>query len=359
VAAVTGSVGKTTAKEAIAAVLARRYRLLRSEGNANNEIGLPLTLLALESEHQAAVLEMAMYAPGEIALLCDIARPQIGVVTNVGPTHLERLGTIERIAAAKGELVQALPAGGCAILNGDDPLARGLGALSRAPVITFGLGIENTVRATNVQSQGWQGVAFRGHVSAGGPLGWPEADVDLSTTMLGAHAVQPALAAVAVGLAMGVSWEAIAAGLTGVGAGPRLVPIAGPNGSMLLDDSYNASPMSAGAALDLLATLPGRRMALLGDMLELGAAEEHGHREVGERCAEVVDVLWTLGERGQMIAAAALSAGMPADRVRHLADCDEAIALARSTLGAGDVLLIKGSRGMAMEGIVAALRRAD
>jgi len=357
VVSITGSVGKTTTKDVIASVLAERYVTLKSAGNYNNEIGLPLTLMALEPKHERAVLEMGMYALGEIASLCHIARPQVGVVTNVGPTHLERLGTIERIAQAKAELVQSLPeavVGGIAILNGDDSRVRGMEALTTARVVTFGMG-ENAVRATDVVSRGLDGVEFTAHVTGLEDLGVMDATCSLRVNMLGRHAVMSALAAVAVGLVDGLSWEEIAQGLLSLGQGVRLVPKPGIYGSTILDDVYNASPVSTGAALDLLAELPGRHLAVLGDMLELGVYEKEGHRAVGRRCADTLDLLVTVGERARFIAEGAREAGLRPLAVHAMADNKSAIELLSGLLQEGDVLLVKGSRGMTMETIVAAL----
>lgn len=352
---VTGSVGKTTAKEVIAALLQQRFVTLKNEGNANNEIGLPLTLLTLTPHHERAVLEMAMYALGEIALLCDLAQPILGVVTNVGPTHLERLGSIERIAQAKAELVQALPPEGLAILNGDDPRVRAMGALTRAPSITFGLGPENDLRALNVQTLGLEGIAFEIEIRT---ERFPTAPrrASLRTPLLGRHAVMPALAAIAVGLAEGLDWATISRGLEQMSTGPRLVPKHLQNGILLLDDTYNASPASCQAALDLLSSITGRHIAVLGDMLELGEYEERAHREVGAMCAaHRVARLITVGERARWVAEGAREAGLPAENILKTSTNQEALALLKEIVREGDIVLIKGSRGMAMEEIVRAL----
>lgn len=355
VVGVTGSVGKTTAKEVIAAALAARGSLLKSEGNANNEIGLPLTLLQAQPSQRFAVLEMGMYALGEIALLCDIAQPQVGVVTNVGPVHLERLGSIERIAQAKSELVQALPQDGLAVLNGDDARVRGMATLTAAPSITYGLSAENDVHALAVESRGLEGITLRVRARARPDVGVSEGEMTLHSGLLGRHAALPILAAAAVALAEGLGWEEIAQGLEATGPAQRLSPLRLANGVLLLDDSYNASPASAEAALDFLASLPGRRLAVLGDMLELGEYEEQGHREVGHRCAQAADLLITVGRRARWIAQGAVEAGLPPAQVHCLVDCPQAQSLLRRLLAPGDVLLIKGSRGMAMEAIVQAL----
>jgi len=344
VVAVTGSVGKTTCKELIASVLSKRFRTLKSEANLNTEIGIPLTLLQLTEDHQRAVLEFGMYARGDIALLSRIARPRIGVVTNIGPVHLGRLGSQGAITAAKAELIEALPADGSAILNGDDIRTSGLATRTQARVVYYGLSEQCAVRATDLVSRGLDGIEFR--------LTTPAGNTAARLPLPGKHHVYAALAAAAVGIEEGMTLSEIAGALgeTKLDLRSRIVP--GPNGSTILDDSYNASPASMQAALDLLSELPGRRIALLGDMLELGAAELEGHRRVGERAASASDVLLTVGERARVIADAALVASA---EVRHLASTAEAIAALKQELRAGDHLLIKASRAMAFEEVVSAL----
>mgnify|MGYP003730117715 CR=1 FL=1 len=352
VVGVTGSVGKTISKEAIAAVLRRRYRTLKSEGNYNNEIGLPLTLLHLTTAHERAVLEMGMYNLGEIAQLARIARPQVGVVTNVGPTHLERLGTIERIAQAKAELPQALPPaeeGGVAVLNADDERVAAMAGQTQARLFTYGLTPAADLWADEIESAGLAGIRFALHYQG--------QTVRIHAPLLGRHSVHTALCAAAVGLVEGLTWEEIVAGLQDPSVQLRLVVVPGPAGSTLLDDTYNASPASCLAALRLLAELQGRKIAVLGDMYELGSFEEEGHRLVGRQARQVADRLVAVGRLGRIIGEEALQAGMPAEAV-HLAETNEqAIALLQTLIQGGDVVLIKGSRGMKMEQIVAALSR--
>ena len=355
---VTGSVGKTTTKDAIAAVLAQRYPTLKNTGNRNNEIGLPLTLTELNAAHRVAVLEMGMYDLREIAQLCEIARPQIGVVTNVGPTHLERLGTIERIAQAKAELVQALPAGGVAVLNGDDHRVAAMAEQTSAASVTIGLAPgRHTFTAGDIEGRGIEGIAFTVTAQGRDDLGLLPTTRRLRCAMIGEHAVWTALAALAVGQLRGLTWEEIEAGLASLGAGPRLVPKEGRDGMLILDDSYNSSPTSCHAALDALAPLHGRKVVVLGDMLELGAAEQSGHLEVGRHCAAVADVLLTVGERARGIAEGALSAGMAPERIVQAADRAEALDALEGLLAPNDLILIKASRGMALEALVDHLER--
>ncbi len=347
---VTGSVGKTTTKEVIWSVLRKRFRTLKSWGNYNNEIGLPLTLLYLDSGYEQVVLEMGMYALGEIAELAAIARPHVGVVTNIGPTHLERLGTIERIAQAKSELVEALPPaseGGAAILNADDPMVRAMAEKTEAQVFYYGLDPTCDLWASHIESQGLEGVRFQLHHEG--------ERLHVKIPLLGRHSVHTALAAAAVGLVEGESWEEIIAGLWDVPEQLRLVAVQGIRGSTILDDTYNASPASTIAALNLLAELSGRKIAILGDMLELGDFEEEGHRKVGRRAVDVVSMLITVGPRARIIGQEALACGLAEEEVLMVEDNEQAIALMRQIVSPGDIVLVKGSRGMKMEEIVAAL----
>jgi len=350
VVGITGSVGKTSTKELVAQVLAQRYRVLKNPGNYNNEIGLPLTLLHARPEHQWAVLEMGFYVPGDIALLCDIAQPHIGVVTNVGMVHAERAGSREAIAQGKAELVEALPPQGAAVLNYDDPWVRGMAGRTAAQVFFYGLSPEADLWASDIEGLGLDGIRFVFHYQG-------EA-VPVHLPLLGRHAVQLALRAAAVGLLAGLDWPDLLEGLRSGRAQLRVMTVTTPQGALIIDDTYNAAPQSVLAALNLLADIQKRRkIAILGDMLELGPYEEAGHEMVGVRAAEVVDYLITFGSRARRIAQAARQAGLPAARVRAFSpeEMDALIAYARDLLGPQDVALIKGSRGMRMERIVAAL----
>lgn len=357
VVGITGSVGKTTAKEIIAAVLSQRYCTLKSEGNYNNEIGLPLTLLHLTARHERVVLEMGMYDLGEITYLATIALPRIGVVTNVGPSHLERLGTLERIAQAKSELPQALPAadeGGVAILNADDDWVRAMAGQTRARVFTYGLTPSADLWADQIESRGLEGIRFRFHYG-------PES-LYVRLPLVGRHIVHTALSAAAVGLVEGLDWEEIIAGLHDRTAQMRLVVVPGPAGSTILDDTYNASPASSIAALNLLAEIEGRKIAVLGDMYELGTYEEEGHKAVGRRARDVVDILVTVGRLARIIGEEAIKAGMDPRSVYLVETKDQAIQLLQALIQptpVGDKILIKGSRGMVMEEIVAALQKGN
>lgn len=353
---ITGSVGKTSSKEMIANVLAQRYHTLRSTGNLNNEIGLPLILLQLRPKHQRAVLEMGMYALGEIAQLCRLARPRIGVVTNVGPVHLERLGSIERIAQAKSELPQALPPaeeGGVAILNADDPRVLGMAGGTRARVFTYGLNPQADLWADEITGLGLDGIRFRFH--------YRDEAFFVKLPILGRHSVHTALRGAAVGLIDGLSWPEILAGLLDVRGQLRLMIVPGQRETTLIDDTYNASPDSMLAALNLLedvANTAHRPIAVLGDMYELGTYEETGHRRVGGRAAQVVAKLITVGSRARWIAEEALACGRSADDVYITGSNEEALAVLTGLIRPGDIILVKGSRAAGMEAIIDALSRA-
>jgi UDP-N-acetylmuramoyl-tripeptide--D-alanyl-D-alanine ligase len=349
VVGITGSVGKSTTKELIAEVLSERFRTLKSLGNLNNEIGLPLTILKLGSGYQRAVLEMGFYYPGEIALLCDIALPHIGVVTNIGTVHAERAGSQAEIAAGKSELVQALPASpdGVAILNYDDPLVRSMAEKTSARVFFYGLDPVADLWADQVESLGLEGIQFRLH--------YRKEVNHVKVAMIGQHSVHTALRATAVGLAEGLSWQEIVNGLRSGHTQLRLVAVRSESGALLLDDTYNASPESSLAALNLLADLDGRKLAVLGDMLELGQYEMQGHELVGVRAAQISDDLITVGERSHIIAQAARKAGMKSYHIFEFENVNEAISFLNGFLTPKDVVLIKGSRGMQMDQIVTAL----
>ena len=278
---ITGSVGKTTTKEIVANVLEQRYTTLRNEGNLNNEIGLPLTLLKLTPQVQRIVLEMGMYDLGEIASLCRLAKPRIGIVTNVGPTHLERLGSIERIAQAKSELVQALPsadAGGVAILNADDPLVRAMASRTSARVFTYGLDESSDLWADEISSEGLEGIRFR--------FNYGKEVLHVHLPMLGRHSVHTALRAAAAGLVEGLSWSEILAGLQQQRGQLRLMVVPGLRGTMVIDDTYNASPVSMLAALNLLEDIVNdSHRAVVGAGRDAGARVLRGRRAPSGRRA--------------------------------------------------------------------------
>jgi UDP-N-acetylmuramoyl-tripeptide--D-alanyl-D-alanine ligase len=292
-----------------------------------------------------------MYTVGEISRLVEISRPEVGVVLAVHPTHLERAGSLERIAQAKAELPRGLPADGLAVLNADDPRVASMAAQTRAPVRTFGLGPSADVRAIDVASDGLRGMTFTLHA--------PWGQLRVRSASPGRHLVPHALAAAAVAEHFGVPLVDVAAALEAGSWAPHRMAIEEmPNGSTLVDDTYNASPESVSAALEFVAQTPvgrGRRLAVLGDMLELGPDERTLHERIGVQAAAVLDGLVGVGERGRWIADAAQAAGL--QRVATAPDAEQALAVVEQTLnpGAHDLLLVKASRGIALDRLVASL----
>ncbi|HEX2696079.1 MAG TPA: UDP-N-acetylmuramoyl-tripeptide--D-alanyl-D-alanine ligase [Anaerolineales bacterium] len=347
---ITGSVGKSTTKEVVAQVLSERYRTLKSPGNLNNEIGLPLTLLRLGSGYERAVLEMGFYVPGEITFLCEIAQPQVGVVTNVGTVHAERAGSQEAIARGKAELVQSLPPApdGTAILNFDDSLVRKMEEKTKARVFFYGLSPEAHLWADQVEGLGLDGIRFRLH--------YKNETMHVHIPMIGRHSVETALRAAAVGLTEGLNWPEILNGLSQGHTQLRLVAVRTESGALILDDTYNASPESMLASINLLSEMESKRkIAVLGDMLELGPYERQGHEMVGLRAAQVADILVTLGPRAHIYAEAARRAGMKPSRIYEFEDSAAVVDWLRTNLTKTDAALLKGSHGLRMDHIIAEL----
>ena len=343
---ITGSVGKSTTKELVADVMSQRYRTVKNLGNLNNEIGLPLTLLRLTRGTQCAITEMGFYVPGEIRQLCEMALPQVGIITNIGTVHAERAGSKEIIAQGKSELVQSLPAApyGTAILNYDDPLVRPMNVLTKAGVFYYGLDSAADLWADEIESHGLEGISFRLHYRG--------EKFSLQIPLIGQHSVHTALRAVAAGLVEGLTWEEIIFGLKHSGNQLRLVAVRTQQGALMLDDTYNASPESTLAALNLLSEIPGRRIAVLGGMFELGPYERSGHEMVGIRASEIAEQILTVGEKGKMIADAAVRSGMSAQKVSSFENTEQVVETLRSLLKEGDVVLVKGSHGLRMDRIV-------
>ncbi len=354
VVGVTGSIAKTSTKEAVATVLAADRPTLRSEGNQNNEIGLPLTLLRLGPDDEAAVLEMGMYVGGEIRDLARLARPAIGVVTAVLGVHLSRIGTIDAVEDAKAELIEALPTDGVAVLNANDPRVRRMAGRTEAAVLSYGFGDDADVGAEAVESAGLEGMRFTLRLPAEHQDGRPRR-IAATVPALGRLSVHNALAGAAVGIAAGMAPEPIVAALAGGWSAPHRGEIVRAGEVTIIDDAYNASPASMLAALELLSGLPGRRLAVLGEMLELGAAAESGHRDVGRAAAAVCDRLCVVGSGAAGIAAGAADAGLPVDRIIVAADRDEALDRLAAVVRPGDVVLVKASRGVALEIVVEGL----
>jgi len=346
---ITGSVGKTSTKELTASILSQRFITLKNPGNLNNEIGLPLTLLQLTNHHQVAVLEMGFYIPGDIAKLCEIALPQIGIVTNVGTVHAERAGSIEAIAAGKSELVQALPPApeGVAILNFDDERVLPMAQKTDARILTYGLDPQAELWADEIESMGLEGIRCRMHFHG--------EDFYITAPLIGRHSVYTLLRSAAAALCLGFSMPAIFDALKNSQLQLRITTVQSASGALILDDTYNASPDSTVAALNLLADLDGRKVAVLGDMLELGQYEEDGHQRIGIRAAEVADELVFVGQRTKTSLSSALESGFPAQKAHWFAQPSEATEYLRKILKNGDVVLIKGSNAMHMDQIVSAL----
>jgi UDP-N-acetylmuramoyl-tripeptide--D-alanyl-D-alanine ligase len=343
---ITGSVGKTTTKELVAAALSPLGPVLKTEGNLNNEIGVPQTILRLGPQHRAAVVEMGMNHLGEIARLAAIAEPRLGLVTNVRGVHLETLGTLEKVAEAKGELYKGLPDDGIAIADVDDPRALAQAKASGRRVFTFGRSAAD-VQLLAVTRQDLRGVAFR--VRAEGQ------EREAQVAFLGEHNALNGTAALATALAAGVKLDAALAALAAARPAPhRLAVVDLPNGGALLDDCYNANPSSMAAALATLREVgAGRRLgAVLGDMLELGPEELELHRQLGNQ-AKGLDWLYAFGTRARLISIGAQEAGVP--EVGHGTELEAASAWIRGQLRPGDMVLLKGSRGMKMERFATAL----
>ncbi len=347
---VTGSVGKTTTKEILAALLGTKLRVLKSEGNLNNEYGLPLTLFRLDETHQAAVLEMGMSRRGELARLAAIAMPDVGVVTRVSPAHLEFFASVDEIALAKRELIEGLNGHtSTAVLNADDSRVAAFGAFAPGRVLTYGIEKQAFFMAQDIEDRGALGTAFD-YVS-------PEGRVRLELNVPGRHAIANALAA----LAAASVWDIGAAEAQNVFRSLRAPAMRGEllrfsNGAALINDSYNSSPAALQAMTELLAATPNfrRRILAAGEMRELGAASQELHREAGQFAAKTGKIDWIIGVAGDaaQIVEGAVAAGLPRAHTKFFATPLEAAEFLASLIVSGDLLLVKGSRGVKMEQIV-------
>ena len=343
VLAITGSNGKTSTKDFAASVLARRFQVTRTEGNFNNHIGLPRTILEATSEDEVAVWEIGMNHPGEIAALSKIAAPDAAIITNIGVAHIEFMGSREAIAAEKGALAEAIEPQGTVILNADDPFSEGIAARTRAKVVFAGT-TGGAVRAIEIRqsADGSEFTIVEGAHRCRAQL-----------PVAGSHMVQNALLAVAAGRAFGLSIEECAAGLAAAPLTKARLQIKEIGGVQFLDDSYNANPDSMKAALRTLVELDaeGKRIAVLGEMRELGAESERGHREIGETAATLgVDQLITIGDAAELIAEGARTAGL--DKVSSAQSTSEAAKLLSEMVEPGDLVLIKGSRAARTEEVI-------
>jgi UDP-N-acetylmuramoyl-tripeptide--D-alanyl-D-alanine ligase len=345
VVAITGSVGKTTTKDMTAALLALRGPVLKTEGNLNNQYGLPLTLLGLRPEHTAAVLELGMSAAGELRALCAIARPDIAVITRVAPVHLEFFDSVDAIAEAKAEVLDGLRTDGVAVLNGDDPRVRRVGEARPQRIVWFGRD-----RRYHVSAERWRGTPFgmRFDLRMGGQT------VDIALPLPGPHFVMNFLAAAAVAHVQGIAPEAMAEAATRMTAGRHRGEVRRlGQGVTLLDDCYNSSPDALEAAVVGLGMAPGRRrVAILGDMLELGPTGPALHRERGAALGDRVDVVVGVGPLAKELLEGARRAGLPAKSLHHFDDASAAAAAIAAIVESGDAVLVKASRGIRLESVV-------
>lgn len=348
VVGVTGSTGKTSTKDFIAAALQAGRRVVATRGNRNNELGVPLTLLEADNATDVLVVEMGMRGEGEIAALCALARPTLGVVTNIGQTHIEVLGSQDAIARAKGELVACVPAAGRVFLNGDDEWSRSLEPRSAAPVTWYGLSDGVDVRATDIEVD-----------EAGRPiltLVTPGGSVRTRLPVPGRHNAYNAAAATAVARYLGATLDEIATGLsTALTTDMRMQVFTTAGGVVVVNDAYNANPTSMRAALVALGDIAteGKRIAVLGDMAELGSLTALAHFSLGEAVGRAgIDRLVTVGERARRVADGALASGMPASSISRCASVEEASRVLDDLATAGDVVLVKASRCMELERIV-------
>jgi UDP-N-acetylmuramoyl-tripeptide--D-alanyl-D-alanine ligase len=349
VVAITGSTGKTGVKDLLASIVSRQRKTVSSWGSFNNELGLPLTLLQTRVDTEVVICEMGARGIGHIAALSELARPQIGVVTNVGVTHFEQFGSQQAIAEAKAELVASLPEGGAAILNADDPLVLEMQSRTRAEVLTFGLTESAWLRASDVRFDDLARPTFR--LRRGGSA------VSVTMGVSGRHQVSNALAAGAAALAIGLTLDDCRVGLESARLSPWRMQIENAGGVVLVNDAYNANPASAASALSSCAEMAesrGRLIAVLGYMAELGDIEVSEHRRVGALAASVADRLIVVGGRAAPIGRGARDAGMT--DVREVADGQAALG-ELGDLKAGDVVLIKGSRVARLETIVEGARK--
>jgi len=348
---ITGSVGKTTTKEATAAALGARYRVLRTLASYNNEIGVPLTFLRQEPSHEVAVIELGFYVPGEIADLSRLVRQRVGIVTTIPeiPVHFARTPDIEAIVNGKAELVEALPADGVALLNADDPRVRGMASRTRARVILYGESPDAEIRATNVRDLGLDGVDFT--VQAAG------ARAEGHLPLPGRHLLTSALAAIGAAVALDVPLDEAAVALATLERPAHRMSVRRAADLVVIDDSYNSSPAAVHAALAVLRGVRGRRVAVLGDMLELGRLSIGAHEAVGADVAKSADALVAVGELAATIAAAAERGGLR--EVHRAGDGGEALVRLRQLLRPGDTVLVKGSRALALDKLADALVGAE
>jgi UDP-N-acetylmuramoyl-tripeptide--D-alanyl-D-alanine ligase len=346
---ITGSVGKTTAKEATAAALGARYRVLRTAASFNNEIGVPLTFLRIEPTHEVAVIELGFYVPGEIADLCRLVRPRIGIITEIPaiPVHFSRTPNVEAIAAGKAELIESLPDDGVALLNADSPRVRALASRTRARVVLFGESADARLRAVDIRADGLAGLRFTA-VYEGERVG-------VALPIPGRQLVPLALAALGAAHALGVPFAEAAVSLGTLEQPAHRMEVRRGPGVTVIDDSYNASPAAAAAALAVLRDVKGRRIAVLGDMLELGSFSADAHEALGRDAARSTDVLIGIGELARTAVDAARAAGLA--EAYWARELGEALVVLRRMQEPGDTILVKGSHSLALDRLADTLVR--
>jgi len=346
---ITGNVGKTTTKEATAAALGARYRVLRTAASFNNEIGVPLTFLRLEPTHEVAVIELGFYVPGEIADLCRLVRPRIGIITEIPaiPVHFARTPNVEAIAAGKAELIESLPDDGVALLNADSPRVRALAPRTRARVVLFGESEDAQLRATDVRAEGLAGLRFTANYEGErAPVALP---------IPGRQLVPAALAALGAARTLGVPLDEATLALGTLEQPAHRMEVRRGPGVTVIDDSYNASPAAVQAALAVLRDVPGRRIAVLGDMLELGSFSADAHDAMGRDAARSTDVLIGIGELARTAVDAARAAGLA--EAYWASEPGEALVLLRRMQQQGDTILVKGSHSLALDRLADTLVR--
>ena len=351
VVALTGSNGKTTTKEMIAACLGTTFPILKTKGNLNNLIGVPLTLLTLTEKERIAVLEMGMNVPGEIRRLTEIAEPDVGLITNIQKVHLEGMGSLERLKEEKGELFRRMRRDGTIVVNQDDPRVVDLASDYPGQRITFGIEHPSEVMAKEIQLRGAEGTSFtlilEGEV------------MEIHLRLLGRHFVPNALSAMAIACLFGVEMKQAKEAIENFQSFPmrmEVIPLKG--GKTLINDAYNANPYSMELALETLVEVKGkgRSIAVLGDMLELGNFAKEAHEQLGGKVSELaIDFLFALGEEAPIVVESAIRHGFPIERTRVVESHSEAISLLRQMVQNGDWILVKGSRRIAMEKIIEGL----
>ena len=350
VVAVTGSNGKTTTKDLLAHILRRKFPVLKSTGNFNNQIGLPLSLCRIEEKHQVAVLELGMSALGEIKLLSELSRPQFGIVTNVSPVHLQFLGNFENVVKAKAELIEFLGKDDIAILNNDDPCVSRMKNKVKGEVVTFGIKEKSDFQAQDINCENFSHLTFK-----------INGRIKIFLSLLGKHNIYNALAACAAARRLGSSWDDIECALADFSAPPMRMEFKQAGAFNIINDAYNANLQSMRAAIESLLNLRtgGKKILVLGDMLELGDFSVNAHRQLGEEIGRAgIDYLLTVGDFSRLTAQEAVRAGMASNRIFHSGSPEEVLSILKNIAREKDTVLIKGSRAMQLERIMEGIKNA-